>query len=251
MVSHFILKLIEINKYIYLYIRGFLSTGDLASPGNYGLKDQSLVLRWIQENIKSFGGDKNSVTIFGQSAGAASVLYHMASPSSTGLFHKAIASSGSPLCLWAYSRDPKDIAMDIAVAAGIKTKNTKDMVSQLRKLDVEVLKRVSRLVLLVVSNFFFICKAVQNSHLLENIFPLSVKIIGKKSAEFFVHSRTYERNILKNLLSCIHLACRTLNIKTLSGASTAWFIFCRIYLRLTKTVLVLVPPLSYPTKKLF
>lgn len=84
------------------FFSGFLSTEDLVSPGNYGLKDQNLVLRWIQKNIKNFGGDKNRVTIFGQSAGAASVLYQVASPQSKGLFHRAIASSGSSLCLWAY-----------------------------------------------------------------------------------------------------------------------------------------------------
>lgn len=130
---------------------GFLSTGDLASPGNYGLKDQSLVLKWVQQNIENFGGDKNRVTIFGQSAGAASVLYQMISPNSAGLFHRAIASSGSPMCLWAYSRNAKDIAYDVAFAAGIRTKNTKEMVNQLRKVNIEVLKKVSRLITLVVS----------------------------------------------------------------------------------------------------
>lgn len=137
-----------------IILTGFLSTQDLASPGNYGLKDQSLLLKWIQRNIKSFGGDKNRVTIFGESAGAASVLYHLVSPSSLGLFHRAIASSGSPLCTWAYTQNPKNVAFDIASAAGIRSKTTKDLVNQLRKLDVRVLKNVSRLVTLVVGIFF-------------------------------------------------------------------------------------------------
>jgi carboxylesterase type B len=50
-----------------------------------GLKDQNLALKWVQENIKHFGGNENRVTIFGQSAGAASVHYHMLSPLSKGL----------------------------------------------------------------------------------------------------------------------------------------------------------------------
>lgn len=127
-----------------------MSTEDAASPGNYGLKDQALVLKWIQQNIKNFGGDRNRVTIFGQSAGAASVLYHMVSPGSGALFHRAIASSGSPLCLWAYSRNARVLAFDVAFAAGIRTKNTKDMINQMRKLDHRVLRDVSKLIVIVV-----------------------------------------------------------------------------------------------------
>ena len=52
-----------------------------------------MALKWVQENIKSFGGNPGDVTIMGQSAGAASVALHMASPMSKGLFHKAIMQS--------------------------------------------------------------------------------------------------------------------------------------------------------------
>ncbi|XP_049311515.1 juvenile hormone esterase-like [Bactrocera dorsalis] len=80
---------------------GFLSTETLDCPGNFGLKDQSLILRWVQQNIAAFGGDPNSVTIFGNSAGGASVTYQLVSSLSEGLFHKAIVQSGSYYNPWA------------------------------------------------------------------------------------------------------------------------------------------------------
>ncbi|KAJ8933691.1 hypothetical protein NQ318_008410 [Aromia moschata] len=69
-----------------LGILGFLSTQDEVLPGNYGMKDQVLALKWVKENIASFGGNPESVTITGLSAGGASVHLHYFSPLSRGLF---------------------------------------------------------------------------------------------------------------------------------------------------------------------
>uniref|UniRef100_A0A1B0EZA8 Carboxylic ester hydrolase n=1 Tax=Phlebotomus papatasi TaxID=29031 RepID=A0A1B0EZA8_PHLPP len=76
---------------------GFLSSDDpeIGVPGNAGLKDQVMALKWVQQNISAFGGDPNNVTIFGCSAGGCSVHYHMLSPLSKDLFHSAVIMSGS------------------------------------------------------------------------------------------------------------------------------------------------------------
>jgi len=64
-----------------------------SSEGNFGIMDQQLALRWVQDNIASFGGDRSRVTLAGQSAGAMSCLLHMYSPASSGLFHRVWAAS--------------------------------------------------------------------------------------------------------------------------------------------------------------
>ena len=64
------------------------------ASGNYGIMDQQAALKWVQKNIGAFSGDPSRVTIFGQSAGAESVLVHVASPTSTGLYQQAIVESG-------------------------------------------------------------------------------------------------------------------------------------------------------------
>jgi para-nitrobenzyl esterase len=69
-----------------------------ASPekvsGNYGLRDQIAALEWVRDNVAAFGGDTGRITLFGQSAGAASVSCLMASPRTRGLFHRGIGQSG-------------------------------------------------------------------------------------------------------------------------------------------------------------
>ncbi len=79
-----------------LSLLGFLPAKALESggtSGNYGIEDQQMALKWVRDNIARFGGNPHDVTIFGQSAGGISVLYHLVSPGSAGLFQRAIIES--------------------------------------------------------------------------------------------------------------------------------------------------------------
>ncbi|XP_055708215.1 juvenile hormone esterase-like [Phlebotomus papatasi] len=88
-----------------LGIFGFLSSGDGVVKGNFAFKDQQLALQWVKTNIKFFGGDKNSITVSGQSAGAAGTHLQLLSPKSQDLFHRAIMMSGTAITSILYPID--------------------------------------------------------------------------------------------------------------------------------------------------
>ncbi|CAG9863868.1 unnamed protein product [Phyllotreta striolata] len=116
-----------------LGVLGFLSLEDrsLNVPGNAGLKDQTMALKWVQKNIHHFGGDASNVTVFGQSAGGASVHYLTLSKLTKGLFHKAIIQSGCVLNPWGRGRRN---AADIAKGMGYETNiPEKELLEKLRK----------------------------------------------------------------------------------------------------------------------
>ncbi|CAM4610146.1 unnamed protein product [Leuciscus chuanchicus] len=114
-------------------VLGFLSTGDQAAKGNYGILDQIQALRWISENIGYFGGDSNRITVFGSGIGASCVSLLTLSHHSEGLFHRAIIQSGSALSSWAVNYQPVKYTRLLAEKVGCNVLDTLDMVDCLRK----------------------------------------------------------------------------------------------------------------------
>ncbi|XP_032436813.1 fatty acyl-CoA hydrolase precursor, medium chain-like [Xiphophorus hellerii] len=115
-----------------LGILGFLSTGDAHAKGNWGFLDQLAALRWVQENIEAFGGDPQSVTIAGESAGGFSASILTLSPLSKGLFHKAIFQSGVATLGGHTSDRPLNQAHTVARLAGCYMNSTEELVQCLR-----------------------------------------------------------------------------------------------------------------------
>ncbi|KAH8420853.1 hypothetical protein KR222_006861, partial [Zaprionus bogoriensis] len=129
---------------------GFLSlkSPGLNVPGNAGLKDQVMALKWIKNNCASFGGDPDCITVFGESAGAASTHYMMLTEQTQGLFHRGILQSGSAMAPWAFNGDITHRAFAIAKHAGYKGENNdNDVLKFLQNVKAKDLIRVEEHVL--------------------------------------------------------------------------------------------------------
>ncbi|KAK7873006.1 hypothetical protein R5R35_000306 [Gryllus longicercus] len=159
-----------------LGVMGFLNTEDSQAPGNAGLKDQTMALRWVQRNIAAFGGDPNKVTIMGESAGGASVHYHLLSPLSRGLFHGAISVSGSALPAWARVQRPREQALALRrrLAGACPQLPEDDIVSCLRQVDAQEL----------VFNQYDLPREPYQRYILKNTFLPSVETASSSNSPF-------------------------------------------------------------------
>ncbi|XP_006531385.1 carboxylesterase 5A isoform X2 [Mus musculus] len=108
-----------------LGIFGFFTTQNQHAPGNWAFWDQLAALLWVRENIKYFGGNPDSVTIFGNSAGAISISSLILSPLSADLFHRAIMQSGVAIIPSLKSSD-NDLKHDLQVVANVCDCNVSD-----------------------------------------------------------------------------------------------------------------------------
>ncbi|CAB3410666.1 unnamed protein product [Caenorhabditis bovis] len=112
-----------------LGLLGFMSTGDDVCRGNLGLWDQTMALEWVRDHIRCFGGDPTNVTIFGQSAGGASVDLLCLSPHSRDLFQRAIPMAGNGECYFAVRTAEQQAALtkEYARYLGWKDDDTVDL----------------------------------------------------------------------------------------------------------------------------
>ncbi|XP_042195188.1 LOW QUALITY PROTEIN: cholinesterase [Callorhinchus milii] len=128
-------KVIVVSMNYRLGVFGFLALpGNSDVPGNMGLFDQRLALQWVHDNIAAFGGNPKSVTLFGQSAGAASINMHLIASQSSSLFHRVIMQSGSSNTPWAFvkSVDAKHRAAAFGKRIGCPYSSDAEFLSCLR-----------------------------------------------------------------------------------------------------------------------
>uniref|UniRef100_A0A6P7G1C6 Carboxylic ester hydrolase n=1 Tax=Diabrotica virgifera virgifera TaxID=50390 RepID=A0A6P7G1C6_DIAVI len=127
---------------------GFLTTLDENIPGNLGLKDQLLALKWTHDHIHQFGGDANKLTVGGQSAGGMSAGFHLLSRASKGLFRGIIQGSGSSISSVFYPTNNTELAFEFgkALNSSFTSTDSRDLL--------ELLQQTSYSDLLALNNKF-------------------------------------------------------------------------------------------------
>ncbi|XP_070687085.1 carboxylesterase 3 isoform X2 [Pempheris klunzingeri] len=127
-----------------LGILGFLSTGDEHAKGNWGFLDQLAALRWVQENIEAFGGDPQTVTVAGESAGGISASILTLSPQSKGLFQRAIFQSGVATLGSYTTSHPLSYAKIVANFTGCDRRSTEELVQCMKGKSTDELVEVTK-----------------------------------------------------------------------------------------------------------
>ncbi|MXX73941.1 MAG: carboxylesterase family protein [Holophagales bacterium] len=131
----------RLGAFGYLAHPGLSAESEHGASGNYGVLDQIFALQWVRDNIATFGGDPDRVTIFGESAGAWSVNVLQASPLARGLFQRAIGQSGGFFDGLPVLRSSEDGSAESAGEAFAKRLGIEggDVASRLRELDAEAI----------------------------------------------------------------------------------------------------------------
>ncbi|CAD0201630.1 unnamed protein product [Chrysodeixis includens] len=163
---------------------GFINLGIKEVPGNAGLKDQVLALKWVQKNIHLFGGDPKSVTIFGESAGGTSVGHHLLSPMSKGLFKRAILQSGVPDidCFTEHKSVERAHVLAESLDKSMRSKNKSEILAFLQTVPVRSLLNTTS----------FVTAAEEITQVLFKFTPFTPVIEGNYGQERFITKDPYD-----------------------------------------------------------
>ena len=138
---------------------GFLALDDGKTNGNFGLADQIAALDWVREHIAAFGGDKDRITIFGQSAGAASVRALMGSPKAIGKYAAAVPMSNLAGANYAttyslYYTIPQEVSLVAnPIISAVNCSDASDVLACLRAVDGNTLVNLPTVARFVLSSF--------------------------------------------------------------------------------------------------
>lgn len=176
-------KVIVVTVNYRLGVLGFLSTGDSTASGNYATLDQIAALHWLKENIESFNGDKQRVTLFGHGHGAALVNLLLVSPVTRDgtLFQRAILQSGSALSSWSVANDPVGCTRQLALSVNCSVEDSTELIKCLRnKTFADLVKNAPK------PPKYFSCFAPVIDG--RNIIPKSVEELIKKPISMFANA---------------------------------------------------------------
>ncbi|XP_063822408.1 cholinesterase 2-like [Ostrinia nubilalis] len=162
---------------------GFMCLDNPKVPGNQGLKDQLLGLRWVKDNIEAFGGDSDKITIFGESAGAVSVGFHLIYTQEE-LFRNVILQSGTPLAPFAIAEPDYNAPLKLAQYLGFVATNSDDALEFLRTVDTDLILAATEATGIVnlpcVENKFDNVESLITDH------PINVEIPNAKSVPILI-----------------------------------------------------------------
>ncbi|XP_064472745.1 acetylcholinesterase-like [Ornithodoros turicata] len=183
---------------------GFLYTGVDSSPGNYGLLDQELAIRWIWDNAEAFGGDRASITLYGESTGASSAGLHLLAAQNAGIVRRAILASSSPYGLQPHNVIGRDLATRLAEAVGCEVSGDDwiKVVSCLRSVPIEAILQAEdtqypHMLLTFTPSFGhgYVPRSFQETLRDPHLIPIDALLIGVNAQEgsIFLYTKDPER----------------------------------------------------------
>lgn len=135
----------RVGAFGFMYLSPFFGDSEEEIPGNMGIWDQALAIRWLKDNAKAFGGDSDLVTLFGESAGGSAVSLHLLSPITKNLSKRGILQSGTLNAPWSYMTATQAIKIAIALVddcgcnASSLQENPKEVLKCMRNVDAKTI----------------------------------------------------------------------------------------------------------------